>query len=295
MLSVLEPFPAFSFHLLLSSSVLLEQLKPSCSHSTHLLQNAILYPAKIWCTWLKAVQSPQLRVATTSHGFTDLMYSSHPPQTGAKTPPVWAGSDNSASQRSAGTPQLPIIHILYSTGSDTSFCQIRPQQLLISLKSILLFLHSLISSTKSSPFPSCPQVQQCSQHCISPVPDLNHLPLPPCPFFKLCFFPQYQLWCLSFTGVNTEAKANFILRHSNICRLHISSHPAIHLQTICANTLLQIHAAVVTYGESAASPADVHSELPQHELQTAWRNCSTNSFRPRTTDWKRLLLNVTTE
>lgn len=153
-----------------------------------------------------------------------------------------------------------------------------------------LFLYTLISSTKSSPFPSCSQVQQCSQHCIFPVPDLNHLPLPPCPFFKLRFFPQYQLWCLSFTGVNTEAKADFILRHSNICRLHISSHPAIHLQTICANTLLQIHAAVVTYGESAASPADVHSELPQHELQTAWRNCSINSFRPRTTDWKKVAI-----
>lgn len=60
--------------------MLLERLKPSCSHSTHLLQTAILYSAKIWCTWLKAIQSPQLRVATTSHGFTDLMHLSHPPQ-----------------------------------------------------------------------------------------------------------------------------------------------------------------------------------------------------------------------
>lgn len=111
-----------------------------------------------------------------------------------------------------------------------------------------------------------------------------------CPFFKLCFFSQYQLWCLSFTGVNAQAKANFILRHSNICRLYISSHPAIHLQTICANTLFQIHAAVVTYGQSAALPADVHSELPQHELQTAWRNCSINSFRPRSTDWKKVAI-----
>lgn len=66
--------------------------------------------------------------------------------------------------------------------------------------------------------------------------------------------------------------------------------PAIHLQTICANTLFQIHAAVVTYGESAASPADVHSELPQRELQTAWRNCSINSFRPRTIGWKKVAI-----
>lgn len=66
--------------------------------------------------------------------------------------------------------------------------------------------------------------------------------------------------------------------------------PAIHLQTICANTLFQIHAAVVTYGQSAALPADVHSELPQHELQTAWRNCSINSFRPRSTDWKKVAI-----
>lgn len=235
---------------------------------THMTKNSAVTTAKgchnfPWFYWSHALFSPTTDRSKDTPSVSREWYPSQSEECRNSTPPHH-------------------IQILYSASSATSFCQ-------ISLKSILLFLHTLISSTKPSPFSSC-QVQQCSPHWIFPVADLTHLPLPPCPFSKLCFFSQYQLWCLSFTGVNTEAKANFVLRQSNICRLHISSHPAIHLQTICANTLFQIHAAVVTYGESAATPADVHSELPQHELQTAWRNCSVNSFRPRTTDWKNVAI-----
>lgn len=72
------------------------------------------------------------------HNFPWFYWSHAPfsPTTGAaKTPPVWAGNDNPASQRAAGTPHLSIIS--WSSNYSLPSARISPQRVLIRLKSIL--------------------------------------------------------------------------------------------------------------------------------------------------------------
>lgn len=73
-------------------------------------------------------------------------------------------------------------------------------------------------------------------------------------------------------------------------RLHICSCPAIPLQTLRSDTLLQIHSAAVTRGQSTALPGDVQSKLPQHEVQTGLRSCSISSSRLRITEQKKFAM-----
>lgn len=215
--------------------------------------------------------------------------SSHPPQTGAKTSPCEQG---------VITQPVRGVQELHTSPAYPDPLATPKAQPLASARSALRNCWSGWSPFSSSYIPLFPQQ---NPHPSPPVLKYSNALSTGCSqsliwtiFFLLAVLSSNLVFAHS-TSLDAWALQVWTLRQKQILYSDTQifagyTFPAIHLQTICANTLFQIHAAVVASRESAASPADVHSELPQHELQTAWRNCSINSFRPRTTDWKKVAI-----
>lgn len=89
--------------------------------------------------------------------------------------------------------------------------------------------HPYFLKKKSSPFPSCPQVQQCSQHWIFPVTDLNHLFLLTVLSSNFVFFLTVPALMLELYRCEHSGKNKFYtqtLKYLQATHFQPSSHPS---------------------------------------------------------------------
>lgn len=87
----------------------------------------------------------------------------------------------------------------------------------------------LFPQKKSSPFPSCPQVQQCSQHWIFPVTDRNHLFLLTVLSSNFVFFLTVPALMLELYRCEHSGKNKFYtqtLKYLQATHFQPSSHPS---------------------------------------------------------------------